>query len=547
MLRYAAWSHRFGALGYGGFLLVFAVVEVSSYLSLSRTTTERSAFAVQMQRVGESTTFLVEGPHHVEFLGGYLQWFLIGFFPLFFPVWGLIAGTGAFRGEEESGLLEAWLATGLTRGRLVLDRLAGFTLALGVAVAAIDGFTFALAASAATPLDGGALIAQSIAQAAVAPPIFMLGALLSQVFPTRRNALGVGALILGGLFLVNSASRQAAFLRPVHWVSPWAYPDLSYAMTPGGEFSLGGIAVLVALALVLALGVWLLLRGRDLGSALVRGERVRPPSARATGNPLLGRPALGALWEQRVGLLMWSLGLVLYCFVNVPLTNRFVEFFQSQAVTGSPVVAEQARLAWGFGTGDPAAGFVSAGWFHIACIILAVYAITQVARWSGEDADGRLEMVLAGGRPRWRVSTDRMLALTVGLSVLAGVDFLAVMPALRAGDVHLDTGRVLLASVLVLPVGLAFGAAGAAVAAFRPRLAVWTLSAAVAIGYLIPLMAAQIFRHPPQWFLDLSPFQLYGAPLLSGVDWKGLWILVAVAALGFGISTLALNRREVGR
>lgn len=547
MARYAAWSHRFGALGYSAFLFVLIFVEVPNYLALT-SPDQRAAFAVQMQKVSEATTLLIAGSRGLETMDGYLQWFLFGYFPFFFPIWGLIAGTGAFRGEEDSGLLEAWLATGITRGRLVLSRLAGFTAALAVAVAVIDAVTLLAAAGGGSPLNTSGVLAQSVAEAILAPAIFMLGAFLAQIFPTRRNALGIGALILGALFFLNSAARQAPVLRPYRWISPWAYPDLSYAMSPHGQLSLGGTAVLVALTAILTLGVWWLMSCRDLGAGMVGGESARPTSVEAAGNPLFAHPALSAIWEQRVGLSMWSLGIGIYCLLNVPLTHRFIDFFHSQAGSGSPGAAEQARLAFGLGAADPVAGFVSAGWYRVACILLAAFSITQVARWSAEDSEGRLEMVLAAGRPRWRVTADRILTLTVALFLLATVNFLVVLPALRLGDLHLATGRVLLASVMVLPVALAFGAAGAAISAFRPRLAVWSLSAAVATGYLIPLMGGQIFRHaPPRWYLDLSLFQLYGAPLAEGVDWTGLWILLTITVAGFAISAWALSRREVGR
>ena len=548
MIRYAAWSHRFGVAGYAAFLIVFVGVEVSSYGNLNSDAAQRASFGVQMQKVGDATSYLVAPPLHLELLDGYLQWFLVGFFPVFLPVWALIAGTGAFRGEEESGLLEQWLATGITRGRLVAARLLGFLLALAATVLAIDLVLLAAVAAGGARLNTAGLLQQSVAEAAVAPPIFMLGAFLAQFYPTRRNALGSGALVVGLLFFFNSATRSVGSLQPYRWISPWAYADLSHAMTPGGELSIGGVVVLVALTLVLAAGVWQLLGHRDVGSGLIGGERAGPADVAPTSNPIASWPGLSAVWEQRVGLGMWMLGIAGYCFINVPVADRFVDFFRSQIESGaSPAAAQQAKLAFGFGGADPVAGFVSAVWFHVVCIMLSAYAITQVARWSAEDAEGRLEVVLAAGRPRWRVATDRVVGLTVALSVLIAGEFGVLLPALRLGHINVATERVLLASIMVLPVALAFGAAGAAIASFRPRVAVWSMSALVAIGYLIPLMAAQIFRQPPEWFLDLSPFQLYGAPLVDGVYWKGLWILLGIAVTGFGLSAWMLNRREVGR
>ena len=51
----------------------------------------------------------------------------------------------------------------------------------------------------------------------------------------------------------------------------------------------------------------------------------------------------------------------------------------------------------------------------------------------------------------------------------------------------------------------------------------------------------------PDWVLKLSVFSLYGTPLTSGVYWTGMWILLAVVILGFGVAAVLMQRREVGR
>ena len=74
------------------------------------------------------------------------------------------------------------------------------------------------------------------------------------------------------------------------------------------------------------------------------------------------------------------------------------------------------------------------------------------------------------------------------------------------------------------------------------------LIAVLAVSYLIPLMGVPLFHKlPPEWFTDLSVFQLYGSPLVEGVSWRGFTILLAVAAAGFAVALGAMQRREVGR
>src|SRR5262249_16547099 len=51
----------------------------------------------------------------------------------------------------------------------------------------------------------------------------------------------------------------------------------------------------------------------------------------------------------------------------------------------------------------------------------------------------------------------------------------------------------------------------------------------------------------PAWAANLSVQQLYGSPFLTGVFWNGLWAMLAVVVVGFGLATLLMQRREVGQ
>jgi putative exporter of polyketide antibiotics len=50
----------------------------------------------------------------------------------------------------------------------------------------------------------------------------------------------------------------------------------------------------------------------------------------------------------------------------------------------------------------------------------------------------------------------------------------------------------------------------------------------------------------PDWVMRLSLLSLYGNPLANGIDWTGLWILIAVCIAGFGLGAVLLQRRDVG-
>jgi putative exporter of polyketide antibiotics len=50
----------------------------------------------------------------------------------------------------------------------------------------------------------------------------------------------------------------------------------------------------------------------------------------------------------------------------------------------------------------------------------------------------------------------------------------------------------------------------------------------------------------PSWALKLSVFSLVGNPLTDGVYWSGLWGLLTITVVGFGLAAIVMQRREVG-
>src|SRR5258708_27947635 len=64
-------------------------------------------------------------------------------------------------------------------------------------------------------------------------------------------------------------------------------------------------------------------------------------------------------------------------------------------------------------------------WLTFAQLLFAAFAIAQVARWSAEDSDGRLEVILSTPRSRASVVVERAIALTLGALLVAAVSGVA--------------------------------------------------------------------------------------------------------------------------
>ena len=547
MIRISLRSHLWGAAARAGFFVLYAIIEAGSFTRISGgSASDKAQLAAGLGAVARSTTYLLPLPEHLETLGGYLAWFLFGFMPICFALWGLMSGTAAARGAEERGLIEAWLGQGMRRWQYVVTRVMVFAVPAAAAVALPAAVAGLIAGSTREPLSLGGMALEAIPLTCLTLVWFAAGMLSSQLCSTRRNALGASIVVMLSLMLLNGFSRTVVWLAPYRWISPFAYLDRSDPVVAGGRLDVEATAIIALFVVVLTgLTVWGFAR-RDLGSALIP----RSLSGRGgSGRPayLLRRsPVLLALWDQRIGLLTWSAGLFLYALMNVSLTRSFVSFFGSQQ---RGTLALQARLAFGFGRGaDPNVGFIGGEWYPVLCLLLAAFAISQVARWASEDTDGRLEMTLSAPVHRRTVVIRRALSLSLQSLVLIVVAHVAVAVSAVLQGFPVDGRQLVLASLLVLPIAVAFGAVGSAAAALRPRPAMVVLAAILIISYVIPFMAVPIFTPavPPDWFLDLSVFRLYGNPLIDGVNWTGLSTLVAICVAGFAAAIFAMQRRDVG-
>jgi ABC-2 type transport system permease protein len=453
-------------------------------------------------------------------------------------VWALFSATGAIRGEEEHGLLETWLSTGLSRSRLIATRLASFTIVAGIAIAATALACALGAAVSGSPLGAGRLLGESAALLALAVACLGLSLVAAQLVTTRRAAAGWGGATLLVLFLLNSLNRTAEHPGPSRWLSPFSYYDQSRALAPGGHFDLAATAVLLAAALaltVLAAGAFV---RRDLGAALFQRRAASSEAVhRPARNPMLRLPVLAAVYEQRIGLAAWLVGTGLMAIFFVSLAKQTADLMQK-------IPSLRGYLS-ALAGGNVEQAFIGFFWFGILQLILAAYAITQVSHWSSEDTEGRLEMMLSEPIHRWRVVVERAATLALVTSLIIVVGVLVTMAAAPGSHITLDAGDVLRASFPLLPFGLTFGACGAALAGQAPRVAVTLLSAYAVASYLLSQLGP-LFGWPG-WVTNLSVFQLYGTPLSSGVDWSGLWALIGIMLLGFAAALMTMQRREVGR
>jgi ABC-2 type transport system permease protein len=202
------------------------------------------------------------------------------------------------------------------------------------------------------------------------------------------------------------------------------------------------------------------------------------------------------------------------------------------------------HLFGGFVSGQFYTSFLGYFWLSFAQLLFAGFAIAQVARWSAEDGDGRLELVLSTSHSRVSVVVERAITLAAAAALVAAVSGVAAAVTAHYESMNVSTGRLAEGTMLLVPFALVFAAAGSLLAAWNPRAAVGLLGGLAFASYLVNELGP-ILKWPA-WVQDLSAFKLFGNPLASGVDRSGLAIMIAIVLVGFAGSILLMQRRDVG-
>lgn len=531
-------SHVAGFAGTTLVAVLLGIANTIGYVQIAGSDPQgRAIFAQQMEILGRQLSYLLPLPAQLDTLVGYLHWRHFGNLPLVYAFWALLSGTAAGRGDEERGLIEQWLASGVARWHYVVTR------AIGFAVIAAASLGFMLAGVAVGAFVGGEALApralgtQAVALWALTFCCFAIALVVSQLASSRRAAAGIGGVLIVILFLVNSGSRLGGGPEAVRWLSPfWAY-ERSTPLLRGGSLDATATGIVVASAVVLVIVAALAFRLRDVAAPLFRWRpRAGAPLHRPSRDTLLRLPVLGPIRQQRAWIVGWAIGLSALATFLIAIMRSTVD-----ALLQIPTLRayfDRLGATGGYET------FLSTIWGSTALLLLSIYAIAQVSAWVGDDAEGRAEVVLAQPVSRTRVVLERLVVLSVGSALVIALASVVVLWNAWRLDIALQFDRFATGSALMITVPLAFGSIGAVMSGWRPRLAVPALTA-VAIASYFTQQLGPLFDWP-DWLTNASVYSLYGTPIATGVEWGGILILMASGLVATAIGVAAMQRRDIG-
>ena len=507
----------------GCFALLFLLVSYANTEAFSSgypTRKDRLAFAHTF--AGNGTLRLFYGlPRDLLTLGGYSAWRLGGLFSILACVRGLLAAVAVLRGEEDAGRSELVLAGAVTRG-----------VAYGAAVAAVllSGCwlwlgMFAGLLGAGLPADGSALLAL----ATVGPGLVFVGvgALAAQLAASRRLAAELATAVLALALILRTLADTGSGRGWLRSLTPLGWTEQLHAFT--GVRGVLLLAPFAASAAVLALAGWIA-RRRDVGEGLLKSSDSHPSRHRGLSSPL----AL-EFREQRMSLVLWMTGVGAYGAIVGALST-------SLNSTDIPAgLQNELRKLGALAVTTPrgALGF----YFLFFVLAVSLYMCSQVAAARREEADGRLETLLAQplGRPRWLFGRFLLaLAGSLAISLTAG---LATWVAAAAENAGVPLAALLEAGANCLPAALLFGGLGFLALGVLPRAATGIAYGLVAVAFVWELFGSLL--QAPHWLVEATPFQHVAYVPEQPIALGAGVVMLAAGLAAAGLAVLAFARRDL--
>jgi polyether ionophore transport system permease protein len=535
-------DYRVAIAGWGIGMGLTIVSPMASVAALIKTPEARAQLASLAQQFKWAADPVAAGT-----VGGYAT-FKIGIFIMLLAVWPLLAASRTLRGEETTGSLDVLLSVPRTRLQVAFQKVAaiGTALLLMGAIVGVLAYVGGATFKGEFNLVDGLLFGFNLAL--ICGVFGAISLFVSQFTLERTTAAGITGALLIVFIAIDMVHRVIPNTDWFSHLSPIYYYNLSKPLVPSYGTNAGAMLVMLALTLILTVAAIALFVRRDAGAAVripiaSRFVPTIPPSKELPERDW----SLGSLYARSLATVAmptfwWTLGIAGWgawmVVVVKQVVNALIPLLQSSSPSTLKIIQ---NIGGGAARLDQL--FLSA-MFELLPILLMAFAVTQVNRWAADNDEGRLEIVLATPHPRVEVLLARFAALATATIVIGIVTLLGSAAAAAIAGVSVDGGNLAAASLGMIPLGLLMAAVG--------YLAAGWLRTAADTGLLSFLLAGWFFLSfigPdlkwPDTTLRLSPFYYYGTPLLHGLDFANLVVLVVVAAVSLALASVRFARKDL--
>jgi ABC-2 type transport system permease protein len=464
---------------------------------------------------------------------GFVDWRVTGVAAIVGPVCWLIVATRMLRGEEASGRWELVLAGRTTPGRATAAALAGLGGGLLAMYLAVAVATRLSGHSPGVHIGAGPALLFALAVVAPAAEFVAIGAIASQVMPTKARAAALAAGVFGVSFLLRAAGDAAGGAHFLVDISPLGWVEQLHALGRPQALWLLPVAGLVGACAWMTL---FLAARRDLGASLLTEDDAAEPRTALLASPIGIAARLS--WQATARwLAVVVVAGVLYGALARSAGQAFATSASLQHLSGLLTHAVQRDLV---STGARAyAGVI----FLLLATLLMAYAASAVGKLREDEADGYLDslFVRAVSRQRWLAGRVALiLAVVVVAAVLGGTVFWIAAAAEHTG---LGIGQLTQADLNSAAPAAALAGLGVLLLGFVPRLATVACWVIVAWAFMLDLLGAVI--PVDHWLMDTSLLQhLAPAPAVNP-DWRVCLTYLAIGLAAAVTGGWRFTRRDL--
>jgi len=497
---------------------VYSFVQPVGYRRVYTTQASREAFAHSFG-TNPGLRLLYGEPHNVAAVTGYTAWRVGGVLAIAAAIFGVLAAVRALRGEEDAGRTELVLAGIVNRRTVYLSAMA----AIGAAALILWAAEFAGFAVGGLPVGGSAYLA--LATASVIPVFAGIGAVASQIAPSRRIAAEISGGAIGLFFLLRVIADTVAGADWLRWATPlgWAEEMRPFAGARPAALLLPVVASVLLLGIAARLGAT-----RDVGSGLIRERTAASPRLW-----LLSSPTAQALRSQRDGLIAWAGSFAVFSFILGVVAS-------SVSSSGIPAGVDRQVAKLGAGSIVTPSGYLALIFF-VYVLGISLFACAQVGSARREEEGQQLETLLAlpVGRTGWL--SGRLLLAACATAVIALLSGLLTWAGATAGGTTVPVGQMLEAGANCLPTALLFLGIAALAYAAAPRASSAISYGVIVLAFLWQAVGALVGA--PGWLVGLTPFDHIG--LVPAEPFRAAAAVVMIGiGLGASVAALAVFRRR---
>jgi ABC-2 type transport system permease protein len=525
--RFVARRSRKGAVLWG---LVFGILVASKsidYASIYPTAAARAKIAASFSNnVGLNA--LLGKPHHINTVVGFTAWNALTVTAIVGAIWAFLLASKTLRGEETAGRWELMLTGRNTARQATANVLAGLGTSL-LTLYAVAGLAFIAVGHVHTVnFSPQAALFLALACVSAAAEFLAVGALASQLMPTRSRAASLAAGVFGLSFLIKAVGDASGAtwllnVSPLGWIEKL---QPLYGSQPQWLLPIAGFVVVLT-------GLTIFLAGRrDLGDSMFADKDTAKPRS-----GLLKSPLGLALRLTRITAASWLVGIGLLALFYGLLTKAAAQAFNASQ--------KALKVESGLVHGSQHAGavlFLGIVFLFVMALTMA-YTASAVGAMREDEAVGYLDNIFVRpvSRLRWLVGRAGLAVVVVALAGIIG----GVATWVGVASQHIDVSfhTLLIAGLNTLAPAYFTLGLGVLALGLVPRITTLVVYGVIAWSFLLQLLSSGINLN--HWLLDTSIMQHVPLAPAASPDWRAAAILTGLGLLAAIVGAAIFRTRDL--